>query len=142
MTAPPWHFWPVAILSLIWHAVAAADYLLTKLELAAYLSVFTADQVAYFTQMPLWADIAWAIGVWPGLLAAWLLWRRHAAATLLFAVSFAGLIVLTAGLVYLYPPGLYAVTGSVGVWLMLAATAAAFLFYLYARALHVRDRRG
>ena len=140
MTAPAWHFRPIAALAIAWHLVAAVDYLAVKFGLAAYLSWFTADQIAYFTEMPLWADVAWAAGVWAGAGGAVMLWRRHRSATLLFALSFVGLIVLTAGLVILREPGLAAMTGRAGVWLMVAATAAAFLFYLYARTQHIHHR--
>lgn len=135
---PPWHLRPAAALAVLWHLIGAADYLLTRLGATAYLAWFAPDQIAYFTQMPLWADIAWACGVWLGLLGGLLLWARHRRAPLAFAIGFAGLAVLTLGLVFLRSPPLAEVTGMAGVWTLAGATVAALLFHLYARSLHAR----
>jgi hypothetical protein len=89
----PLHLWVVGILSLLWNAFGAFDYLATQLELDFYMSQFTPDQLAYFQSFPAWAVSAWAFGVWGafggsiGLVVgrAWAFW--------LFAVSLAGLAV-------------------------------------------------
>src|SRR3546814_2675554 len=44
----PWHLWVVGVLSLLWNAVGAFDYTMTKLNDADYLSAFTPEQIAYF----------------------------------------------------------------------------------------------
>src|SRR3546814_4715800 len=60
----PWHLWVVGVLSLLWNAVGAFDYTMTKLNDADYLSAFTPEQIAYFQSFPLWANAGWALGVW------------------------------------------------------------------------------
>ncbi len=141
MHETPWHHWPVAILALAWHLLGAADYLLAKLEYGPYLSAFTPDQIAWFAGLPLWIDIAWAVAVWVGLAGAWSLMRRGAQAALLLALALAGLIVLAAGLLLVAEPPLGAVAGAAGVYAILGAIAAEVLFFLYARAMHVAQRR-
>lgn len=89
----PVHLWIVAILSLIWNAFGAFDYLASQLKLEFYLKQFTPEQLAYFTSFPSWAVAAWAFGVWGavagsvGLLLArrWAIWA--------FTISLAGLAV-------------------------------------------------
>src|SRR3546814_11492179 len=49
----PWHLWVVGVLSLLWNAVGAFDYTMTKLNDADYLSAFTPEQIAYFQSFPL-----------------------------------------------------------------------------------------
>src|SRR3546814_2869987 len=56
----PVHLWAVGVLSLLWNAVGALDYMMTKLGNADYLSAFTPEQIAYFQGFPLWANIGWA----------------------------------------------------------------------------------
>ena len=47
-----------SVIALIWTALGAADYILTRLAVPQYLSFFDTDMVAFFTQVPLWVDIA------------------------------------------------------------------------------------
>lgn len=138
MQPTPWYHWPVAILALLWHAGGALDYALTQFRVEAYLAQFTPEQVAYFQSLPAWVDGAWGIGVWIGLLGAWLLFTRSGLSVLLLAASAAALIAATVWLIALSEPTLGQVTGPVGVWIMLGAAVASVLFYLYARAMRQR----
>src|SRR3546814_16425474 len=72
----PVHLWAVGVLSLLWNAVGAFDYMMTKLGNADYLSAFTPEQIAYFQGFPLWANIGWAFGVWGSVLGSILLLAR------------------------------------------------------------------
>ena len=89
----PVHFWIVAILSLLWNAIGAFDYLASQLRLEFYMSEFTEAQLAYFYGFPSWAVAAWAFGVWGSvagsvgllLLKKWAVWA--------FVVSLAGVAV-------------------------------------------------
>lgn len=91
----PWHIWVVGVLSLLWNAVGAMDYTMTKLKSADYMAAFTAEQQAYFYSFPLWANIGWALGVWGSVLGSILLLARSRHAVTAFAVSLAGLAVST-----------------------------------------------
>ena len=66
MKDAPWYHYPVAAIALLWFLLSAIDYTLTKLQFAPYLDAFSPDQIAYFTNMPLYVDIAWALNVWIG----------------------------------------------------------------------------
>jgi len=138
MSHTPWHHWPVALIALLWYAAGAVDYALTQFRLPAYMAFFTPDQIAYFTALPLWVDAAWALGVWGGLLGAWMLARQSAWSPLILALAFAGTAAATAWLLALSSPPMQAVTGPVGLWVMLGAVALSLAIYIYARATHAR----
>ena len=80
----PWHFWPVAVLSLLWNAYGGYDYTMTKLRDPGYLKMFPPEMMDWIDKMPVWATAMWAIGVWASLLGSILLLMRsrHAAITL------------------------------------------------------------
>lgn len=83
----PWHFWVVAVLALLGAAAGAYDYVMTQTENPGYLAMFTPEQSAYFTDLPLWQAILWALGVWIGVVAAILFVLRRAWAAPLLALS-------------------------------------------------------
>ncbi len=89
----PVHLWIVGIVSLLWNAFGCYDYLMTNLRNQAYLSNFTADQLAYYDSLPSWLTAFWAIGVWGGLAGSILLLMRSRYAVWAFALSFVGAIV-------------------------------------------------
>lgn len=132
----PVHLWIVAILSLIWNAFGAFDYLATELRMESYLSQFTPEQLAYFKSFPSWAIAAWAFGVWGavagsvGLLLArrWAIWA--------FALSIAGLAI-TSLYQFVLTDGA-AMMGSVGATMtvMIWIVAIALLWY----SVRQRDR--
>lgn len=142
MSHTPWHHWPVTILALLWYGVSVADYLLSKLQFAPYVAAFTPDQLDYFAALPVWVNAGWALGVWAGLGGAVMLAWRGKIAALMFALSFAGLLAATVGLVFLTEPPMQDVTGRTGIWAMLFAMAAALLLLTYSRAANVRLRQG
>ena len=89
----PAHLWVVGVLSLLWNAVGAFDYLMTQTRNAAYLSQFTAEQIAYFSGFPAWVVAFWALGVWGALLGSLLLIARSRYAVAAFGMSLVGLAV-------------------------------------------------
>lgn len=91
---------PVALLLLAWHGLLAADYALTR---------FAPGQgwPALMAQLPLdalWLKVAWALGVWLGLAAAFFLVLRDNASVLLFFAAAASFAAMAAGLVLAAPP--------------------------------------
>lgn len=132
-TRAPWHHWPIAILSLLFYGVGALDYVFTKLKFGFYLQNFTAEQVTYFTELPLWLNVIWAVAVWGGLAGSWLLWRRNRFSVLLLFAGFAALTFLTVWLAVFTRPTLVGVTGFLGLYLMAGTSALSFLIYVYAR---------
>ena len=89
----PWHLWVVGIVSLLWNAMGAFNYLMTETRNEAYLSEYTPEQLEYFTSYPAWAVAFWAIAVWGSLVGSVLLLLgllgRFAAITLFIAMMIA-----------------------------------------------------
>ena len=83
----PSHFWPVAVLSLLWNAYGGYDYTMTKLRDPGYLKMFPPEMMDWIDKMPVWATAVWAIGVWASLLGSILLLLRSRHAAITFLVS-------------------------------------------------------
>jgi len=92
-TRTPMHLWIVGILSLLWNAMGAFDYLASHLKLDFYMSQFTQAQLDYFYGFPAWATSGWALGVWGALLGSLGLLLRKAWSVWAFAVSLLGLAI-------------------------------------------------
>lgn len=98
-TTAPWHLWVVGVLSLLWNGFGAYDYLMSKLQNREYLEgafaparVSVDEGIAYMNAMPLWANLAWGLGVWGAVAGSVLLLVRSRFALHAFAVSLLGLI--------------------------------------------------
>lgn len=106
----PTSFWIVAVLSLIWNAIGANDYLQTQLRNRAYLDQMaggmglTVDElIAHFAASPWWLDAFWALGVWGAVAGSVLLLMRSRHALAAFLVALVGLIVVSV-IGFLEPP--------------------------------------
>jgi hypothetical protein len=135
--ARPWHLPVIGWLAVIWTALNVLDYLLTRFEVRPFLDLFPPAVVDYFLTLPLWLDLAWAVGVWSGFAGALCLVARARAAALLMGLAAVAFLLLTLGLVFLTAPPMEMVTGPLGVWIMAGSTAIYGLFWLYARAEHM-----
>ena len=82
--ATPWHLWVLGIVSLVWFAGGANDYIMTKTANQAYLGM-AADSMGvsvdlildYFNAYPMWATVCWALGVWGAVAGSLLLLLRY-----------------------------------------------------------------
>ena len=132
----PWHVWVVGIVTLLWNAGGAFDYLMAKMANPPYLAMIPeADRALYTTYleaMPVWAVSGWALGVWGSVLGSVLILMRSRHAFAAIIVALAGLVVTTAYTFVLAPPlpyttlspsGLAFTAGIVGVLL-------AMIFYI------------
>lgn len=136
-TRAPWHLWVVGVVSLIWNAGGAFDYLMTRTGAAWYVANLSPEQIAHIEAFPLWMDIAWPVGVWGAVIGSIGLLMRKAWAVWIFGLSLAGLflatvynLVLTDGM---------AIMGGTGVALFnVALWAVAILLLLYAMAMKNR----
>lgn len=138
--ARPWHLNIVGWLAVVLTALAAADYLLTRFEVGAWLALFSEPQVAYFTGLPLWIDALWPVAVWSGLAGAICLLGGVRLSAFLLGIAAVAMTLVSLGLVFLTTPPMAEVTGPAGVWIMAAASVAHVLFWLYARAMHATGR--
>jgi len=132
----PWHLWVIGLISLLWNAGGAFDYVMTKTANAAYVANYTAEQLAYLEAFPAWVSFFWALGVWGAVAGSVLLLLRSRHAVLAFVLSFVGMIVnLVWGLV-LSPTPMSAMTGG-GFALVFtgAIVVVAGALIIYARAM-------
>ncbi|PWR03005.1 hypothetical protein DKT77_08680 [Meridianimarinicoccus roseus] len=129
----PWHHWPVAVLTLVFYALAALDYALSKLGVSAYLGMFPPDVTVLVTGLSLWVSAIWAIGVWGGLAGAWLLWKRNRWSVLLLFAGAVAMVFLTVWLSLFTRPTIFGAAGFIGFYLMVGSAAIAVLIYIYAR---------
>ena len=129
----PVHLWIVGILALLWNAMGAFDYLATKLPIEAYMSNFTQEQLDYFYSIPMWMTVAWAIGVWGGLLASLALLLRKTWAVWLFGLSLLGAI---AGMIYsFFLSNGMEIMGTGGTIFSIVIIIVAIFLFLYARSM-------
>lgn len=136
----PWHLWLVGLLGLAWNAFGAWDYLQTKLENREYLEMSAEPMgvsvdavIAYFDAYPLWADIAWGLGVWGSVAGSILLLMKSRHAALAFLVSIGGFIV---GMVQQVINPMEGVTDNTMLYVMSAVIFALLVGqWLYARAM-------
>lgn len=87
-----WHYWTIAVVSLLWNAMGAVDYTMTQTRNAAYLSQMTPEMMEYINNFPAWAEAFWAFGVWGSVLGSILLLLRKKLAVSAFALSLLGLL--------------------------------------------------
>ena len=50
----PWHLWIVGLVTLLWNAMGAFDYVMIQTKNADYLTQFTPEQLPYFQSFPVW----------------------------------------------------------------------------------------
>lgn len=135
----PWHVWVIAILSLLWNAGGAFDYLMTQLGNEAYLSQLNEAQLDYILGVPTWFKATWAIGVWFSVLGSILLLFRSRLAGAAFGLSLLGLIASSVYSYYLADPSAIDLMGPVAAGMSIAIVVVLVLLWIYARAM---TRRG
>jgi hypothetical protein len=129
----PWHLWVVGVVSLLWNAMGAFDYLMTQSRSDWYMAQFTTEQIDYFTGFPFWADAAWALGVWGAFLGSLALLLRRNWAVWLFGISVAGLVVTSIYNLVL-TNGIELMGGSAFVWVFtILVWAITIALFFYAR---------
>jgi hypothetical protein len=137
-TKTPWHLWVVGVLSLLWNAMGALDFLMTQTNNETWLKGFPPEQLAYIQGFPLWSVIAWGVGTQGSFIGSVLLLLRRSLAFHLFAASLAGAM-LTSLYSFVLSDGLKIMGGGAG---MIAFNATiitiSVLLLVYARAMRKR----
>ncbi|MFA6218311.1 MAG: hypothetical protein WC692_00860 [Erythrobacter sp.] len=87
----PGHLWAVGGLSLLWNAFGCYIYTMTMMRDPAMMAQTPEEMRAVLDATPMWANGAWALGVWGALLGSILLLVRNRLALHAFAVSLLGL---------------------------------------------------
>ena len=91
----PWHLWAAGLVSLLWNAFGAYDYVMSKLSPQSYFHDMGLSDasVAYMMSFPAWLTAFWALGVWGSVAGSVLLLFRSRHAVAAFALSLLGLAV-------------------------------------------------
>ena len=142
--AAPWHLWVVGIVTLLWNCLGAYDYIMSQTRnvecMRAMMEPYGMDaQVAadYFAGFPVWADAAWAIGVWGSMLGSVLLLLRSRYALHAFIASLLGLL---GSVIHQLSDPLPGISGSpMAIGMTVAVAIVIVLLAWYARAM---TRRG
>jgi hypothetical protein len=132
----PWHLWVIGLVSLCWHGFGGYDYIQSQIGNREYIASMTepfgydADAaVAYFQSFPLWADTAWALGVWGSVAGSVLLLLRSRFALHAFVVSLVGML---AGMGYQFMnplPGAGTSAVAIGFTLLVLAVMLLLIWY-------------
>ena len=87
----PLSYWVIAVISLIWNAFGAYDYVMSRLRKAAYLDAATGGKseamLQWMDSLPWYVQIAWPLGVWGSVAGSLLLLARSRHAVTAFVVS-------------------------------------------------------
>lgn len=93
----PVHLWIVAIVSLLWNTMGAADYIFSSLRSDEWFEFmqYPTEGVAYLDSFPAWAHGGWALGTLGAFAGSLLLLTRSRLAVLAFAISLLGIAITT-----------------------------------------------
>ncbi len=137
-TVRPKHLWIVGILSLLWNAMGAFDYLMTQTKNEAYMAQFTPEQLDYFYSFPAWVEAAWALAVWSAVVGSILLLMAKRMSVWVFLGSLCAMVLTS-----IYNYGLSNGLEVMGDGFSLVFTGLIFAvsvgLYLYARAMAARE---
>ncbi|MEZ4253508.1 MAG: hypothetical protein R3B99_35310 [Polyangiales bacterium] len=132
---PSW----IATLGLGWNAFGIVQFLSSVRQTPESLAQagLTPDQVAVLSSTPAWMTVAFALGVFGGLVGSVLLFARRHLAVPVFGVSLLGYVVLFVGDV---TEGIFAVLGAPQVAVLTTVVAIAVGLFTYARRLAIAGR--
>lgn len=89
-TKAPTVYWVVAILGLLWNCIGAYLYIQTRLSPEVVMASAPQEMRDYVTNMPLWANIGYGLGVWGSVAGSVLMLLRSRHAITAFLVSLVG----------------------------------------------------
>lgn len=103
------HLWVVGVAALLWNAIGATDYVMTRTRNEHYLNAVMPDlspqvMLAYVDSMPLPASIGWGFGVWGALIGTLFLLARSRHAVIAYLLSLIGAVVSFAYQFTVSPP--------------------------------------
>jgi hypothetical protein len=129
----PRHLWVVGVVSLLWNAFGAFDFVSTITRGEAYLREMNFDQamIDYFLAMPDWMYVPWTLGVWGAVIGSILLLLRNRFAVWAFALSLIGAVVSLIYGQFMDPPPL-APDMAMMKWMPYVITVITVLLFVYA----------
>lgn len=90
-------FLAIAVIGLLWNAIGAYLYIMTRLGDPDLIASAPAAMQAYIANPPLWADLGWALGIWGSFAGSVLMLLRSRRAVAAFLLSLVGAIASFAG---------------------------------------------
>lgn len=132
-------FWVIGIIALIWNGLGVMAYLVQAYMTDDALALLPEAERALYDDIPAWATAAYAIAVFGGALASLLMLMRKKFATMLFMLSFVGIVVqmvynlMMSKAIEVYGPGgaimpiMVIIIGAFLIWYSKKATANGWL---------------
>ena len=128
----PLHLWIVGVLSLLWNAMGAYDYLMTQTQNEAYMAKFTPEQLEYFYGFPTWVEGTWALAVWSAVVGSILLLMAKKSAQWVFLVALVAMV-MTSIYNYLLSNGCEVMGDPFSIIFTVIIFITSIALYLYAR---------
>ncbi len=138
-TRTPLHLWAVGVAALMWNAIAAADYVMTRMQNDDYFRAVMPGAepsviYAYIDAMPILAQAGWGLGVWGAVAGTLLLLARSRFALWAYLASLAGAII-SFGIQYAGPAAPEGMDDGI---MPIIITVIALGLFLYARAMKAK----
>ncbi|WP_265569870.1 hypothetical protein [Sphingomicrobium nitratireducens] len=136
----PVHLWIVGIVSLLWNAGGAYDYLMSMTRNEDYLAMAgipVDEMLDWIDAFPVWAAAGWALGVWGAVAGSALLLMRNRHAVTAFAISLVG-IALSSIAQYLVVDTPAALQGAGHDFFALLIIVVGIALFFYARAMRAK----
>ncbi|GGH41852.1 hypothetical protein IA57_11710 [Mangrovimonas yunxiaonensis] len=92
-TKPPFWYWIIALLALVWNVMGVMQYLGQAFNTESWRSQYTEAQIAVVNSMPAWYTAAFAIAVFCGAFGSLALLIRKPIARLLFGLSLLAVVI-------------------------------------------------
>ena len=132
----PRSFWVIAVLALLWNLVGIAMFYMQVAMTPEQLAAMPAEQRAVYEATPPWLDVAFAVAVFGGALAALGLLLGKRWAVPMFLLSLLGLLAQMLG-AYAVTPA-WSAYGAAGLAMPILLVAIAVSLVLYSRKAAVR----
>jgi hypothetical protein len=89
---PTW-FWGVSVLALLWNLIGVAAFAMQMMMTQESIAALPAEQQTVYRETPVWANVAFAVAVFGGVLGCLGLLMRKRWATALLIASLIGVLV-------------------------------------------------
>lgn len=92
-TKPSTAFWIISVVALVWNLMGVMAFIGQMMITPEALALLPTDQQELYSNVPLWATIAFGIAVWGSVLGCVLLLVRKKLAVSVLSIAFAGILV-------------------------------------------------
>ena len=123
----PISFWIISVVGMLWNAFGGYDYTMTRTRNVDYLSQMGDAQeiLAWVDAFPMWAQVAYGLGVWGSVAGSLLMLARSRHAVTAFVVSLVSAVLSFASqMTSAIPPSLDTTLNQIMPWFIVAVIAA------------------